>query len=710
MTELTLRGCTPTPLAGYLKALGVLRLIAEQKPEWAIRGGWRDEGFVLASPHFAGDKPSARDRLEAFLLNQYRPTPIVGPWNGGSGFYPKDNSAALDKISAGGAERLLAYRTGIGFCRKCIRRRKLTESPKGDQKSHFLRDLRGQAPDPLLDWFDAAVLLTGDETRYPPLLGTGGNDGRLDFTNNFMQRLCDLMDMSTGAPTVRAAGWLAAALFSDAAPGMSSVAVGQFDPGGVGGPNASTGFEGASSINPWDFVLMLEGAILFAASATRRMESSAPGALAYPFTVRPAGVNNGGLSSNDEGQARAEIWMPLWERFATAGELKRLLSEGRATLHAKTARDGLGFARAIAALGVDRGIVAFQRYGFLMRSGKAYLATPLSRVQVRSNPKARLIDDLESGGFLDRLRRFARDDQAPASIRSQVRRLEDALFTLTQQTERYCLQKILRITGRICFLLSKSARGREAVPQLPRLKAAWVREADDGAPDFRCAAALAGLNRTALPLLPFILPASPSKSGNWQWAPESRRAVWREGNLIGSLCDIAVRRRRKESGITGKTPEHGACTADLQGFLDANLDEKRLSDLLLGLVLADSPANLPAVGAPEPLPAGYFVLKPLFAPHAQLVQLGFLAQDRTLGLPGALLANLRANHTERAMDIGWRKLRASGASVPDYPRRAPATSTVEGPRLLAALSVPLDLRDLSFCLDMLRSASTQAPE
>ena len=92
------------------------------------------------------------------------------------------------------------------------------------------------------------------------------------------------------------------------------------------------------------------------------------------------------------------------------------------------------------------------------------------------------------------------------------------------------------------------------------------------------------------------------------------------------------------------------------------------------------------------------------------MQLGFQTQDRTIGLPGELIANLRANHTERAMDIGWRKLRASGASVPDYPRRAPATSTVEGPRLLAALSVPLGLRDLSFCLDMLRSTSTQAPE
>lgn len=310
MAELVLSGCSPVPIAGYLKALGILRLIAEQKSGWAVRGAWRPAGFTLASPHLAEDARTAREQLEAFLLHDYHPTPILAPWNGGSGFYPKDNAVALERIHTGGAERLATYRTGIDCCREQIRRLGLTESPKNEQKNDFLTGLRGQAPEPLLDWLDAAVLLTGDETRYPPLLGTGGNDGRLDFTNNFMQRLCDLMDAATGAPSARAGGWLTAALFGTAAPDMSRVAVGQFDPGGVGGPNASTGFDGGSLVNPWDFVLMLEGAIPFAAAATRRLESSAAGALAYPFTVRPTGANHGGLSSTDEGQARAEIWLP----------------------------------------------------------------------------------------------------------------------------------------------------------------------------------------------------------------------------------------------------------------------------------------------------------------------------------------------------------------------------------------------------------------
>ncbi|MDZ7810555.1 MAG: hypothetical protein U5L11_11035 [Arhodomonas sp.] len=43
-----LPGCGPIPLAGYLKALGVLRLVAEQADPDA-RGYWEDEQFIVAA-------------------------------------------------------------------------------------------------------------------------------------------------------------------------------------------------------------------------------------------------------------------------------------------------------------------------------------------------------------------------------------------------------------------------------------------------------------------------------------------------------------------------------------------------------------------------------------------------------------------------------------------------------------------------------------
>ena len=54
-----------------------------------------------------------REALEQFFLEEYRPTPIVAPWNGGSGFYPKDNTSAIDTLSASQAPRFAEYRETI---------------------------------------------------------------------------------------------------------------------------------------------------------------------------------------------------------------------------------------------------------------------------------------------------------------------------------------------------------------------------------------------------------------------------------------------------------------------------------------------------------------------------------------------------------------------------------------------------------------------
>ena len=85
MAEIVLAGCAPIPLASYLKALGVFRLVAEQKDK-NTRGCWRDETFVL-------DTILTTEELVRFFLHEYRPSPIVSPWNGGSGFYFREGKS-----------------------------------------------------------------------------------------------------------------------------------------------------------------------------------------------------------------------------------------------------------------------------------------------------------------------------------------------------------------------------------------------------------------------------------------------------------------------------------------------------------------------------------------------------------------------------------------------------------------------------------------
>ena len=82
MNSLPLPGCSPIPLAHYLKALGVLRLISEneQHGDPQTAGCWERDAFVLHSKF-------DREGLIQFFLQHYSPTPILAPWNGGSGFY-----------------------------------------------------------------------------------------------------------------------------------------------------------------------------------------------------------------------------------------------------------------------------------------------------------------------------------------------------------------------------------------------------------------------------------------------------------------------------------------------------------------------------------------------------------------------------------------------------------------------------------------------
>ena len=271
-----LNGCAPAPLANYLKALGVLRLVGEQVDAQA-RGWWDGERFCLLTR-------LSKEELETFFLEQYEPTPLVSPWNGGSGFFKKDNRKAITAIIHSTATRMETFRDAIHQAN--ISLGGLTVKPDKKQKLRIQQDSVLQWRGPHKHWLDAAFVL--DETSkpvYPSLLGTGGNDGRLDFTNNFMQQLGTLFDMASdkAQPNPVAHDLLGEALWAQASHHLSSAAIGQYQPGSAGGANSSTGFASGNLVNPWDFVLMMEGAILFSSRATRRLDPNAFSRVSAPF-------------------------------------------------------------------------------------------------------------------------------------------------------------------------------------------------------------------------------------------------------------------------------------------------------------------------------------------------------------------------------------------------------------------------------------------
>lgn len=723
--EHPLPGCTPTPLASYLKALAVLRLVAEAGTDGGgdseATGFWREDVFVLRAR-------LTKDELRAFFLDRYRPTPLVAPWNGGSGFYPKDNTDGIRALDESTADRFAPYRQAISAARQVITGFGLKERPKQEQKAAFLQSLRNTAPEALLRWMDAAVILSGDDPRYPPLLGTGGNDGRLDFTNNFMQRLAELIDVSSGVPKDNAGECLSSALFGRPTTALSDRAIGQFSPGAAGGPNLTSGFEGDSRINSWDFVLMLEGAALFGASAARKLESGDPAILAAPFTVRSRAGTVGSASAADDGDARGEVWMPLWSAPFSIDELRCLVTEGRAALNGKPTRDGLDFARAVAQLGVDRGIESFQRYGFLMRSGKAFLATPLNRVKVQRNADADLVSELERRNWLTSVQRHARDDNAPNAFRSDARQLDTALFALTQRSGRAALQNVLRYVGRIEAALSLSPKSQEAVRvPAPRLSPEWAIKAGgehgSDSPEFRIAMALAGLRivhnkghsilHTRIHLARVSEPLN--GEGDRKWEPTSALAIWGSGPLTGNLGALLHRRRLEAAKHDAEgevlASSAGATCDDIAEFLAGTTADTPITELLAGLACVDLRQIDAPRGSHEPvLPPAFALLKIFFTSERMLHQLklDWLPEDQSVRLPAEIPARLAADDVEGAVRLAWRRLRTFGVKLPG--REPPRVVGADGPRWLAALCIPLTHDETRLLLQPLRLEARDQPE
>lgn len=700
MTEIVLTGCTPTPLASYLKALGVLRLLSRIHPD--ARAAWHGEHLVLYTS-------LNRAAVEGFFLHDYQPTPIMAPWNGGSGFYKKDNKTALEAILVSTSSRFALYRDCLRTAEQTLGNSDRSASPKGDAKTALLTQMRGLLPEDALDWFDAAILLSGDSPQYPPLLGTGGNDGRLDFTNNFMQRLREVLDLNNEKSPRESAAWLAMALFGESAPGLIKKAIGQFSPGQAGGPNATTGFDADAAINPWDFVLMIEGALPFAAAAVRRNADDANGILSYPFTVRAVGAGSGSLGEGDAAAARGELWMPLWRRPATYAEIRALLAEGRVALGKKPARDALDFVRAVHRLGGYRGIDSFQRYGLLMRSGKAYLATPLERVDVIDNPQTQWLDDLDHHEWLTRFRRFAQGETVARRFLTLRRRLEDLLFELSGHAPSPGeAQSLLVLLGEIQSALAISKKAMESLPPVPRLCERWVQAAADGTPAFRIARALAGLRGAKdvpLPLRAQLFPVHP-RSNNWMELarkakgaandPACRVRIYsgQKGTLPDTLNALLARRlwlaeqfEMKDKPLRSAA---GVDAGDITAFLhDARMDS-RIATLLPGLCLCAIPQDTEHGAGEGEVPAAFALLKLCLIPDTTLRDLGRLREKDNLPVPPGMLAQLVAGNSDnRAVRLAWRRLRASALGPVFTPDALPELDGIAPRRAAGALLIPL---------------------
>jgi CRISPR-associated protein Csx17 len=544
MARHLLTGLRSTPLASYLAGLGLIRILGEQAdPD--ITATWTPDGLAIET---------AVVDLVSWLSSQYVPTPVLSPWNGGSGFGEKDRAskAALDALVSLPGDRTASFREAVATATTVAERFR----SGAWSKERAVTELRNRCPEPLLPWLDAAVVIAGDQPYFPPLLGTGGNDGRLDFSTNFHQRLLEVLDPSPKA------GQRAANLARDLFTGVQTerlhdAAVGQYDPAGAGGRNSSPFGAAPSLVNPWAFVLLVEGALLFAATVARRHQHGA-GRAAMPFTVAASPDGSASGADGELQTSRGEVWVPIWDRPFTLAEIKQLFAEARATWHGRPVRQAVEFYAATRTLGVARGVAGFERYGLHQRNGLAFVAVPIERVAVREKAAVRLAAKLEDWVTM------ARRGTPPAAVRLTLRRFDAAYLAFARTGDAQRLRDLLAAVTDLELAIGRSRRARENAPvRTPPRATEFLTELSRlDCPELRVAVGIASCATRASA-------SGPARSMRQILLPVDPAGRWRDTPLVAGfgirplrdmLADVLVWRCRTAADEEDATVYRGAPT------------------------------------------------------------------------------------------------------------------------------------------------------
>ena len=700
-----LRGCTPEPLMAYLKALGIFRLVAEQKDKEA-RAWWHNDTFMLRST-------LDRDSLVEFFLQEYRPTPIVSPWNNRfrTGVMSGDKTG-LDIIMSSSERRFSDYRCSIEESKSLLKREGFENRSipgKGAEKNRIHSKCRTLFSDRTVEWLDAVYVLTHKEPSYPPLTSNGGTLGTSssgDISMNFAKNLVEALGLGKSrprnVPTLR--DWLSGSLFGDGNPKLSASAGGQFSPGGWG-PNSTVGFEADSLINPWDFLLMVEGTLAFTGAPVRRLSPESRSKAVFPFTVNASAAGYGTSSSSEYASARAEFWAPLWDRPSTLGELRHVASEGRCQLGRSQASNGAGFARAIAGLGVERGVESFQRFGFMQRTGRdAVFAASVGRLAVKIQRESNLLFDLDA--WMQSLRGQVRDN---ADLGTVFRQVEDAIIEFCQRGRPRDLQDVLIAVGRAERWMSRSGLRENVRPV--NLSWEWSRdsydESLDDASSFRLACAMSSIighvreQRKVGPIRENLEPVDMSKGTSWK--DDSTSFVWSTGDPLANMLAV-LGRRCLEGRMHGLDypPLNAAYSArldDIVAFLNGGVDVQRVADLALPLSFVryrrrrlneEDSQGQDSFTAPFDLPSAYAVMKLTLLPSKFVCpEFGADGEGIDIAMEPSMLAMLRAGRVQDAYQVACRRLKASGLR-PLSEDSGISNRSEQGRRLAAALLFPLD--------------------
>lgn len=594
-------------------------------------------------------------------------------------------------------------------------------------KERLIADLRACWGPEGQQWADAAVALDEQNKKgfeFTSLFGSGGNDGRMEFTKNFRQHLDLLFDLASGAPRDDAAAQLRAALFGGPNNRLTRRAVGQFFPGRAGGTNMGAGFFGGAAVNSWEFVLMLEGAVALVAGMSRRGEVGRA-RVSSPFWVEAAAAGFGSASER-EGSPRGEQWLPLWSQPVRYSEMVELIREGRAQVGRQQTTRAADLVRATARLGLARGIDSLQRFAYLQRNGQSNLAVFTGRFHVRSRSHQELLDDVAS--WIDRLVSHARETNVPASLGVVARRTQEALFSVCRReaTPRDWRDLLIAVgEAELVLLRSGKSPARRA---LPLLNPGWIAAVDDSTPEGRCTLRLAlafasqhqpvegesGAVSFRESIRRHFMPVDDQgrfeldERGRAKFCPEQvcvGRDLVADAIALVERRSVWARSSKKERERAPRLPLQAipGCEASLEevaAWIRGEVSDREVLDLVRPLLaldwsrVRDQPLNRPLVeplldGTPEPL---HLLFRLAHLPFDVPVADADGGNEVAVGvrLDPEPLRRLAAGDIDGALRVAIRRLEASGLRT--VFQRAVATASL-GRRLAASLAFPISQRE-----------------
>jgi CRISPR-associated protein Csx17 len=751
MTEpLPLRGCRHDILGHYLKAVGLLRVLArcadKDHCDPDAEGWWDLENgcFCLRS-----SKYDTRERLTEFFALYYRPTPVFAAWNKEPGC-SSEGSEKLGVRSEWGAAKKLSQQVVTAEERK---------KPANHGKlvaSEAFEAYREDSEPSVAEALDAIASPFLRSNSEHPLFLSKGIAGRAHIWRTHWEYLMVFQkhrdaykkaaakisentgtakQLQTRKENAEAAlQRIADLLFAD----FGGAALSTKGKGTPFFPDAIKSYNIGSSwvtedypFNALDYVLAVEGAFAMRGSVGRILAANARRFAAFPFVF-----DTGEEMVDDSGEVKGlshSLWLPLWDTPVTFSELSSFVTDAQARLPGKEVRFSAEFIRALYCQGVDAGFAGWQEFRFKMKASRVPWVTTgrylESRFREDATRLSRALQSLDESRFLDQFEFRRKGSKAdPRSPHPVVTTLNDAMeAAIRETTPRRCLE-LLQTIFAACRKMTVSETFREMLRGEPRFFRPLPMEAWNALfagfdeREFRIARAVASIvgqrkqaNGNYPEVLPMLGSLLPLKLGQNGWylpskGDRSYQAVWTATDLCHDLAALLA--RRYLDSLTDDRPalvsSFGAPLEDVLAFLRGELDDNLIGRWIEALSLIGWKLTRVDERPPErqihAVPIEYAALRVLLELECEQRQTGDTAKRRSLQ-PIALLCQRSTSALPLALSEALRWISIWGVPNPDPKSRSekerlagrdiiriPASSfhpTVSATRLAAAVCIPV---------------------